>query len=78
MTNDTQSTADRFSEELIEKVRDAIAEALGECAFDCTRVWSAWSFGTMSQDDFIPIAYDDERLHELTIAALTAAAEATQ
>jgi len=25
----------------------------------CTRVWSAWSYGTMTQDDFVLSAEDD-------------------
>lgn len=52
-------------------VRDAIAETLGD-AYDCTRVWSAWNVGTMGPHDFVPVAEDDERMHELTIAALDA------
>jgi hypothetical protein len=26
----------------------------------CTRVWSAWSYNTMTQDDFIPANEDDD------------------
>ncbi|MBN3848666.1 hypothetical protein G3N58_17815 [Paraburkholderia sp. Ac-20342] len=55
----------------MQAVRNALAETLGN-AYDCTRVWSAWGVGTMSQDDFVPVAEDDDRLHELTIAALDA------
>jgi hypothetical protein len=40
------------TEELRQAVIEAVAGALGGCAYDCTRVWSAWSYGTMSQDDF--------------------------
>lgn len=61
------------TKEQMHAVRDALAQALGD-AYDCTRVWSAWNVGTMSQDDFVPVTEDDERLHELTIAALDAAA----
>lgn len=53
-------------------VRDAVAAALGE-AMDCTRVWSAWGVGTMSQDDFQLVAEDDERLDEIVDAAIEAA-----
>lgn len=24
-------------------------------AYDCTRAWSAWSYGTMSERDFYPV-----------------------
>lgn len=52
-------------------VRDALAASLGD-TYDCTRVWSAWSVGTMSQDDFTAITEDEDRLQELTIVALDA------
>lgn len=52
-------------------VMDAIAEALGD-AYDCTRVWSAWGVGTMSQDDFCLVTDDAGRLGELADAAIAA------
>lgn len=52
-------------------VCDAIADTLGD-AYDCTRHWSAWGYGTMSQDDFIAVAEQDERLAELADAAIKA------
>lgn len=52
-------------------VMDAIAEALGD-AYDCTRVWSAWSYGTMGPDDFTLITDDENRLGEIADAAITA------
>lgn len=60
-----------ITEELRQKVREAVAEALGE-AYDCDRVWSAWSYGTMSQDDFWPVAESDERVAEIADAAIKA------
>lgn len=59
---------------LEDRVRDAVAAALGE-AMDCTRVWSAWSYGTMGPDDFSVVANDDDRLDEIVQAALTAMRE---
>ena len=59
--------------EVRESVIEAIAEALGN-AYDCTRVWSAWSYGTMSQDDFSLVAEDRSRLEEIADAAMIAAA----
>ena len=53
---------------------DAVAEALGGYAYDCTRVWQAWSAGTMTEDDFVRVADDHSRLCEIVdavIAALT-------
>lgn len=58
-----------LSDALRDKVRDAIAAALGE-AMDCTRVWSAWSYGTMGPDDFSVVVNDDDRLEEIVDAAL--------
>ena len=55
-----------------EKVRDAIAEALGCMIYCCTRTWSAWGVGTMSQNDFVLASEDDGILDELTAAAISA------
>lgn len=54
-----------------DNLREAIREALGD-ARDCTRVWSAWSYGTMGEGDFKLIAEDDERVEEIASAALEA------
>lgn len=56
-----------------DRVRDAIAEAIGGDAYDCTRVWTAWSVGTMSEDDFSAIVSDESRLYEIADAAIRAA-----
>lgn len=40
-------------------IGDAVAEALGD-ALLCSRDWSAWSYGTMSEDDFSPAWEDNE------------------
>lgn len=61
-----------ITEDTKEKIRDAVAEAIGGCAYDCTRVWEAWSYGTMSQDDFVPIVDDAERIAEIADAAIAA------
>ena len=53
-------------------VKDAVACAIGASAYDCTRVWNAWSVGTMDQDDFAPIVDDDSRLSEIADAAINA------
>lgn len=68
-----------ITEEMMEKARDAVAEALGD-AYDCTRVWSAWGYGTMGPDDFALVADDDSRVAEIVeavISALTSNAELT-
>lgn len=55
-----------------EKIRDAIAECLGDSIYYCERTWSAWGVGTMSQDDLFLASEDDEILDELTAAAVSA------
>ena len=57
----------KFTDDQQEKVRDALSARLGD-AMDCTRVWSAWGVGTMSEDDFQLLADNDERLDELVAA----------
>jgi hypothetical protein len=56
---------------LRERVCEAVATALGD-AYDCLRVWSAWSVGTMGPDDFVPVANDDDRVGEIADAAIAA------
>ena len=49
-------------EELTEEDRKPYFDKAVEVLQDhltCTRVWSAWSYGTMSQDDFWLAAEDD-------------------
>lgn len=58
-------------DEAREWVMAAIAQALGN-AYDCTRVWEAWSYGTMDEDDFSLIAEDSDRLREIADAAIMA------
>jgi hypothetical protein len=55
-----------------EAVHQAVAEALGSGAYDCQRVWSAWSYGTMGPDDFVPVAEDSDRVAEIADAAIEA------
>lgn len=62
-----------MNEQLKEAVSEAIREALGG-ALDCGRVWSAWGVGTMSEDDFSPVADDAERVEEIADAVLDALA----
>lgn len=57
------------TEEMRQAVCEAIADALGD-AYDCTRVWSAWGYGTMGPDDFSLVAEDDSRSAEIAAAAI--------
>ncbi len=35
-------------------IQRALQATLGD-TYDCTRVWSAWGYGTMGEDDFVPV-----------------------
>lgn len=61
-----------------EVMRDLIAEVIGGDTYDCTRVWSAWGVGTMSEDDFVPFVEQEERLYELADACLDKVKEMNQ
>lgn len=52
-------------------VESAVAAALGD-AYDCIRVWDAWSYGTMGPDDFLSVAGDADRVAEISDAAMAA------
>lgn len=60
-----------MSEPLKEKLRDAIREQLSDALY-CTRVWSAWGYGTMREDDFVCLADDDNYVEDMADAVLTA------
>jgi hypothetical protein len=61
-----------FDDQQREAVYQAVAEALGSGAYDCLRVWSAWSCGTMGPGDFVPVAEDSDRVAEIADAAIEA------
>lgn len=42
----------------VDALTDMIASALGD-TYHCTRVWEAWSVGTMGEDDFEPVSESD-------------------
>jgi hypothetical protein len=54
-----------------EQVCTAVEGALGD-AYDCTRVWSAWAYGTMSENDFVQVSSDAARVAEIADAAISA------
>lgn len=53
--------------EKIEKIliKELIKETFENC-YSCTREWSAWSYGTMTDDDFLSVPEDEELLEEIT------------
>ena len=65
--------------DLREKLIDMIAEHLSG-TYHCNRVWSAWSVGTMSEDDFSDVGESDTppELADAILAALSTAARRQQ
>jgi hypothetical protein len=68
MNNDKQAP---LTDAQKQAVYDAVTEALGD-AYDCLRAWSAWGYGTMSEDDFRLVAEDGDRVAEIADAAIAA------
>ena len=63
--------------------KDALADIIAaglRGTYHCTRVWSAWSYGTMGQDDFSPADESDTpaELADAILAALAAPAPVAQ
>lgn len=65
------AAAPDLSAEGFDAVCDAVTEALGD-AYDCTRAWSAWGYGTMSAADFSAVVHDGDRVAEIAQAAVDA------
>lgn len=69
--NGELAACDVLNNDLPDAVIEATAEAIGE-AYDCVRVWEAWSVGTMGPDDFRQVADDSDRVAEIARAAIIA------
>jgi hypothetical protein len=52
-------------------IHDAIAENLTS-VYICTRVWSAWNYGTMTRDDFMDATDCDEFVESMIDSIETA------
>ena len=73
LATEPQETTSPAAEAQLEAVTSAIEKVLdGQDALHCTRVWEAWGYGTMSEEDFSPIANDAEAVHEIASAVLEA------
>lgn len=53
-------------------IRDALILQIGD-SFDCTRTWSAWSAGTMREDDFNAVL---DRIDDITEEVAKAVSDA--
>jgi hypothetical protein len=58
-----------ISEPLKNRLKNTLRQYLDD-ALHCTRTWDAWEVGTMKEDDFEAIAYNDEFIDELANAVL--------
>ena len=68
-----QETTTPPAKSQLEAVTNAIEKVLdGQDALHCTRVWEAWGYGTMSEDDFSPVTNDAEAVNEIASAVLEA------
>lgn len=47
-------------------IREALVDQLGD-AYDCTRVWDAWHYGTMGSNDFVPVT---DRIDDIVEAVM--------
>ena len=54
---------EKFPETKKQRFYDMASEVLQDF-YSCTRVWEAWSYGTMSRDDFKLANEDDEILED--------------
>jgi len=52
------------------RLRDCVRQTLGDALF-CTRDWSAWYVGTMSEADFVCASEKDSFVEELVEAVLS-------
>jgi hypothetical protein len=46
-----------------QSLREQVTQLLSD-DYACTRVWEAWQYGTMTQDDFMPLT-ETERVDEI-------------
>lgn len=53
---------------LDESLDEIFSDHFHDVTYNCTRVWGAWQYGTMGQDDFVPADEDEEFLTSLKAA----------
>ena len=53
-----------FDEKLFDERVIPALESVFTCCYECIRVWSAWSYNTMSIEDFCSYDHDDESFFE--------------
>lgn len=56
--------------ELRVRLQRALQATLGD-TYDCTRVWSAWGYGTMDENDFVPVLDRMDEIIDELVAQIT-------
>ena len=64
-------THPQLSGETRAELIDYLRQEFGD-TYDCTRVWSAWSYGTMGEDDFDPVSNRIDDIADAILALLSA------
>jgi len=60
-----------MSDSIKGRLKDAIREQLSDALY-CTRVWEAWGYGTMTEDDFVCLADIDDYVDDMANTVLQA------
>lgn len=63
-----------LSDSAMDKLRDAIRAELSDALY-CNRVWDAWHYGTMSENDFVCLADDDSYVESMATSVIRALME---
>lgn len=61
------------SQALIEETQSALINIINEHfsqTYVCTRVWSAWSYGTMTEEDFTAVSEDSYLVNDLLTSVM--------
>ncbi|MGP4995505.1 hypothetical protein [Glutamicibacter ardleyensis] len=62
-----------LNEDALDKMKLAVSEVISETTYMCSRVWEAWQYGTMTDEDFEPAWENDTLLTEVVEAVLAVA-----
>ncbi len=62
-----------INEDALDKMKVAVSEVISETTYTCSRVWEAWQYGTMTDEDFEPAWENDTLLTEVVEAVLASA-----
>ena len=58
-----------LSAPMLDKLKDTLKDELGDAMY-CTRCWSAWSAGTMTEADFVPANEENDAIDDIVTAMI--------